>query len=496
LRLFEKDLRVKITAILLVFILLAVGASLIVSYTIVTGIIRKNIVQSNGDAARLSAEIINVALDRRASRLDLLTNLPAIKDPAVGASVKSDTLGLFMETWPLGQEALMVDTNGKIICGTGKIGNLPNASGTSWYENAQSGRTAFTYIYNTSELTGAFFSAPVLAVSAPVRDSLNQIYAYVVTFTNVEDIAKGVNAVMLEKTGHGFLVNDRGVLIAGKVFPPEGKPSASDKKAMEELVGQMSKGGTGDASVRYGGRSYLVSWVPVSSSETAGLGWTVGVAVPTAEALAPANRVTLALSLLAIVILLGGAIVAVLLGRSIIRPIDELVSNAEKIGSGDLTGDVAIRSRDQIGALAAAFLRMRDYLRSALAEAGYVADKMSVLADEQSAGTRDFLDNTEEIVESVIVLSKNLESQTQKIRKVLDTMEKMPESARAQPVVAEAAQLLRESDILAEVGASKAVEIASATQDQRGAARDVAAAARRLSDMARELKEMVKKFTV
>ena len=56
--------------------------------------------------------------------------------------------------------------------------------------------------------------------------------------------------------------------------------------------------------------------------------------------------------------------------------------------------------------------------------------------------------------------------------------------------------LLQESEILAEVGTDKAIEIAIATQDQRAAARDVAAAARRLSELARELNEVVQRFKV
>ena len=42
LRFFEKDLRIKLTAILLVFIVVATGAALVISYTLITHIIRDN----------------------------------------------------------------------------------------------------------------------------------------------------------------------------------------------------------------------------------------------------------------------------------------------------------------------------------------------------------------------------------------------------------------------------------------------------------------------
>jgi methyl-accepting chemotaxis protein len=495
LRFFEKDLRIKLTAILLVFIIVATGAALVISYTLITRIIRNNVEGSMGDSARLTSNVVEVGLERRTTRIALLASFPDIRSPATLPDVRLATLTLFTRAWPIGLDAVFVDTNGNVVAGTGKLSTIANATRTSWFDNAQSGGISLTYIYNKAELTNAFFATPVLVASSPVRDINNQIFGYVIAFTNVSDITKAVEGVMIETTGHGFVVSGTGVVVAGHVFPPKAKPSSKDGQALSDLVTRMTGGHSGSESVGYAGKGYLVSWTPVEQPEgvaSPGLDWTVGVAVPTAEAYAPANDVAMALLLLSVVLL----VVGVFLGRSITRPINELVSNAERVGSGDLTGDVVIRTRDQVGTLAAAFLRMRDYLRSALKEAGFTADKMSSLADEQSAGTQDVFSNTEDIVESVVVLAKNMESQTQKIRKVLEFYQSLPDDVKSLPQAREVEQLLTDSEILAEVGSDKAVEIASAAQDQRSAARDVAAAARRLSGMARELKDMVQRFKV
>jgi HAMP domain-containing protein len=498
LSLFEKDLRVKITTILLLFIIVAVGASMIISHSIITFIIKDNVQQSMSDAARLTRNVVEVGLERRSTRIELLASLPVMRDPNTLPAARLATLDLFTEAWPIGQDAIFVDTDGNVVCGTGKLSTLATASGTSWFDNAQLGGTTFTYIGKPDELTAAFFKAPVLAVAAPVRDSNNQIFGYVVTFTNTSDITKAVSTVLLEKTGHGFLLSESGQVVAGRIFPTLPRPDASDKRTYDDLVAGMTRGRPGQTSVTYAGRGYLVSWTPVepSNTVTSGLDWTVGVSVPTAEAYEPASQVTMALLLLAIVLIVLGTVAAVLLGRSITRPIDELVATAERIGSGDLTGEVTIRTRDQVGKLAAAFLRMRDYLRGTITEAGYTADKMSVLADEQSAGTEDVFTNTEEIVDSVVLLAKNMESLTQKLGRVLEYAQNVPEAVRDLPEAADVRDLLQACQILAEVGANKAIEIASVTQDQRAAARDVSAAARRLSEMARELNAMVQRFEV
>ena len=496
--LFEKDLRVKITAILLVFIIVSVGAAIIISETLITHIIRDNVQQSMADSARLTRDIVEVGLERRTTRTELLASYPAIRNPATPPAERLAILSLFVQGWPIGAGAIFVDTNGNVICGTGKLSTIANATGTSWFDNAQSGKTSFTYINNQAELTAAFFGQPVLAISTPVRDANGQIFGYVVLFTNMSDVTKAVQSVLVEKTGHGFLVDSTGVLAAGRIFPATPKPSAKDRAVLDDLVAQIARGRGGQVSVAYGGTAYLVTWTPVQAEPDAkpGLNWTVGVAVPTSEAYAPAGDVAVALIILAAVLLILGVLAAVLLGRSITRPINELVTSAERVGSGDLTGDIVVRTRDQVGTLAAAFLRMRDYLRGAVSETRYTSKAMSVLANEQSAGTQDVFTNTEEIVESVVVLARNMEVQTQKIRKLREYWEKMPESVREVGPASEVLDLLQESEILAEVGANKAIEIATATQDQRAAARDVAAAARRLSELARELNEVVQRFKV
>lgn len=82
------------------------------------------------------------------------------------------------------------------------------------------------------------------------------------------------------------------------------------------------------------------------------LSWVVGVVVPAGEAFAPANEVALALFGLAALVLIIASVAAFFLGRSITRPLDELVKTAREVGSGDQTGEVVIRTRDQIGSLA------------------------------------------------------------------------------------------------------------------------------------------------
>lgn len=498
LRFFERDLRVKITTIFIVLVLFATGAAFLVSYVLVNRIVRDNIEASMLDSARMTTNLLEVALERRQSRMLLLSDYPVLRDPAADTQSKCALLSVFTETWPIGKGAVLLDTAGNVECTTPGVSSAGNVSGTSWFQNAQTARMAFTYVNDPAELAALGYDAPVLAVSTPIRDPKDQIYAYVVAFTHLDDIRKAIDGVRIGRTGHAFLIESGGQIVAGSLFQPGVKPTTAEDRGVEELVRDITRGGSGRTTTRYGKDLYIVTYTPVAQPGTAHpeLDLSVAVIVRHSEAYGPAHRVAWSLVALSAALLIAAIIASILLGRSITRPITELAASAERIGSGDLTGEVVISTRDQIGTLAAAFLRMRDYLRSTLGEAGRNSDRMSVLADDQSAAAQEVFSNIEDIVDSVVVLAKTMESQTLKIQQIMGHVSSMPPDVIASPQFEDVRRLVEESEVLAEAGAAKAVEIATASQDQRSAVRDVAAAARRLSEMAAELREMVSRFKI
>jgi signal transduction histidine kinase len=98
------------------------------------------------------------------------------------------------------------------------------------------------------------------------------------------------------------------------------------------------------------------------------LGWLVFVELPLEEAYAPLNALLLRSSLL----LLGGLIFASLAGiflaRKMVVPIQILRTGAARIGSGDLTQRISIRTGDELEGLAAQFNDMAGKLQESYAD--------------------------------------------------------------------------------------------------------------------------------
>src|SRR6516164_8560408 len=111
------------------------------------------------------------------------------------------------------------------------------------------------------------------------------------------------------------------------------------------------------------GRKVLTAYAPVEP-----LGWRVFVELPVDEAYAPLYA-SLARSGLVLVGALGLAVLAgMLLARRMVIPIQRLRSGAARIGSGDLSQRISVRTGDELEALADQFNDMAGQLQESYAD--------------------------------------------------------------------------------------------------------------------------------
>jgi len=82
--------------------------------------------------------------------------------------------------------------------------------------------------------------------------------------------------------------------------------------------------------------------------------------VPLSKALAPFTRLNIQLFLLAIGFSIIAALAALLLARSVTRPVIILADIAQKIAKGFYSTPIAVTSKDELGQLAGAFITMQD----------------------------------------------------------------------------------------------------------------------------------------
>ncbi len=241
-----------------------------------------------------------------------------------------------------------------------------NYSDRFWFQNALSGAPV---TYET--LIGKTNNKPALVVSMPIRESSEapsssagtapegKIVGVGMFATELSQISDLVTGVELGRGGSALIVDQRNILVAH-----------SDPNAM--LLSNFS--GYAPVKALREGKSGLFSFTNSQGQRfqaylrTLPNGWGVIAQQTEAGLFEPINQ----FQLLALVILLAGAVVMSLLTwttvRQAIHPIHDLTQVAVAISSGDLTRQAATQpgppgSQDELGLLAQAFNQMTTELR-------------------------------------------------------------------------------------------------------------------------------------
>ena len=175
-----------------------------------------------------------------------------------------------------------------------------------------------------------------------------------------------VKEVELGQGGFGLVLSRSGVVIAASQGRASAAPRAvlqeaspGNRARLEPIVKKMVAGEKGFARVEIEGVPFRLTYRPLSRA-----GWSLAALYPEEELLAEVGWLRIVQGLLALGGLLLLVLVVVLLSRRLTRPLGALAASADQIARGDLDAPLPpVESRDEVGALAGAFLHMRDALK-------------------------------------------------------------------------------------------------------------------------------------
>ena len=201
-----------------------------------------------------------------------------------------------------------------------------------------------------------------LAIAGTRRDA-----GVSVAEVNLKLIWDVVSQIKVGERGHAYVVDAQGRLIAHPDISLVLRNTDMSRLAQVSAA-RGTTGGEGGASERVqesediGGRKVLTAYAPVAP-----LGWLVFVELPATEAYAPLYA---ALERLGFVLLaaLGFAVLAgMFLAGRMVGPIQALRAGAERIGGGDLSQQIRIKTGDELEALADQFNVMAGRLKESYA---------------------------------------------------------------------------------------------------------------------------------
>ncbi|WFD08656.1 methyl-accepting chemotaxis protein [Tepidibacter hydrothermalis] len=147
--------------------------------------------------------------------------------------------------------------------------------------------------------------------------------------------------------------------------------------------------------------------------------------------------------IIAIISFIVGGIILALLIKKITNPLKEFVEVANKVSNGDLTQDIDIKSKDEVGILADSFNKMINNLRNitskiqdvALNVSSYsqelfsAAEQASTVSEQIAISTQDVADGAEKQVKSATLVSNNIKEVAHNIEKINDEINDVVDNA-------------------------------------------------------------------
>ncbi len=204
------------------------------------------------------------------------------------------------------------------------------------------------------------------------------------------------------KATNAYVVDGKGQVLATSSNGPEiGRSLAS----LPQVAAVLRPGGVAPAS----GKAASGNSVLTTSTEVAKLGWRVFFEQPTALALAPIRdqlaRIALLIALGLVVAIIAGTIMA----RRMLVPITALRAGARRLGAGDFSQRIEVKTADELEELANQFNSM----------AGQLAETYSDLEWKVKERTRDLaqsIDELETAHSTVREQADKLQEQTEQLK--------------------------------------------------------------------------------
>ncbi len=198
---------------------------------------------------------------------------------------------------------------------------------------------------------------PIVTMGIPIISEESQAFPIVIAQIDLRDIWRRVDEIRIGKSGRAFIVAEDERIIAHPDRAYIGQPLANElRDVMRGYEGYV------EYTDPVSGRVMLAAYSPVSGKTT----WGIVVEQERREALAPINTI----AFITLGVLLAALALAIfntsMTARSVTRPIQHLAEATEEIArTGDLTRDISVESRDEVGQLAVTFNQMIESLRDA-----------------------------------------------------------------------------------------------------------------------------------
>lgn len=328
----------------------------------------------------------------------------------------------------------IVDLKGEALKSDGETTNVFDRE---YFKKAVKG------ISNASDIIiSSITGEPIVIYAVPIKRN-NQVTGIIYGVRNGAELSNITNQIKYGDHGYAYMINKDGTTIAHSNIDlvlnfdniiENAKENVDLKQLATIMEEEMLNRKAGVGSYVYNGVEKVMGYSPVPGTD-----WSLAVTTDIDEVYHSIyqTRNIIFLSLGALIII--GLIVAIILGRSISKPIIYGVAYTEKLAEGDFTAEIPPlfrKRKDEIGRLAQAFAGMRDNLKGLIQQAvaasetvGASSQELSASIDEvstsiqsQASALDEVSSSMEEISANAVTINENMQYTVKDVGTIVDTM--------------------------------------------------------------------------
>ncbi len=356
-----------------------------------------------------------------------------------------------------------------------------------WREALRTGKPALSDMEPYAPSAGE----PAMFVACPVYQN-----GEAVGVVAVEISIAHVNEIMADRAGMGetgetYLVGSDKRMRSDSYLDPVGRSVAAsfagtvenngvDTEATQRaLAGESAQ----EVILDYNGNEVLSVFSPLELP--GGVRWAVIAEIDMAEVDIPVDQLSSAVILIAVIIALVIAVFALWIGTSIANPLKKITEVAKEVANGDLTQEVTIKQRDEVGELASSFREMSDNLNDSIGEISMNAGTVSASSEELSSISAQMSTGAEEMSTQSSTVASAAEQITQNISTVATSAEE------TSSIVENIATMSEEMSVSIKDVAKSTAQASQISSDANIKAEDVGKRMNELSDVVKQVAKIV-----
>jgi len=384
-----RSIRVKLLIAIIALLLVALSGVTAIASVYARGILVTEAENSLQGQINARASEIDQWLLARRSEMELIAALPMITSMKTEEQIP--LLKQLMTGLPEFTAMWVADPQGNYTTVTGGTGTVADRA---YFPAVKAGNTVIS-----DPLIGRADGKMAAVVAVPIQNEAGHVVGILGGNVSMNAIQQMVDAMRIGETGYAFLVDTLGTIV---VHPDE--TLVMKENVVTSFNGEMSNFGSRMVAQEEGVDHYLYQGVKkvAAFASVPAAGWSVAFSVPEVEVMSSLTTLQRMLMTAAVIVMLIAAIVAYWIPLSIIRPLRRIQRQLAQIaeGGGDLTQEIQVTSRDEIGELAKTFNAFLATMRSLIHQIADSAALVSANSVQLTSATASLVQTSCEVAEN------------------------------------------------------------------------------------------------